>query len=174
MNYQPIAAGTTPTAEEWNGLLLPGVLVFRAFLNTAQSVPTRTTESVADALVWDTIDLDRLGGWAAGANASRYTATVAGWYTFAGSVGYNASSAGTFREAIWFQNGALSAAGRATPMMSTAIAATPLTAEARSLPLQMNVGDFVQLVPLQNSGGAITTATGSLRSFMSATYAGPP
>jgi hypothetical protein len=172
--YQPIAAGTTPTADEWNGYLLPGVLVFRAFLNTSQSVPTRSAEAVADALVWDTIDLDRLSGWAAGANASRWTCTVPGWYTFSGSVGYNASSAGTFREAIWFQNGALSPAGRATPMMSTAIAATPLTAEARTLSLSLSAGDYMQLVPLQNAGAALTTATGSLRSFMSATYAGPP
>lgn len=173
MAYQPIAAGSSPSADALNLALLPGVLAFRAFLAASQNITSRSAEVVGDALAWDTVDLDRFGAWSA-SSPTRWTCPLAGWWALAGSIAYNASAGGTLREAVWFVNGSLAPAGRAAPIVSSGISsAAAVTVEARTLPLLLSATDYVQLVPLQNSGGTLGTATGSPRPFMSATFAGP-
>lgn len=172
MPYEPFLAGQKVTASALNLALLTGVCVFRAYLTAGQSVPTRAAEAVGDALAWDTIDLDRFGGWSS-ASPTRYTVPLTGYWTPAGSVSYNNATTGTIREAIWFVNGSLATAGRAVPVASGSISAVALTAEARGTPLLLNAGEYIQLVPLQNSSGALNTATGSARPYMSMTYSGP-
>lgn len=170
--FQPTAAGQKLTAGILNDLLLIGATVFSATSNGAQSVPTRTTEAVGDAVIWDPPAVDLYGAWSSGA-ATRWTSPKAGNWTLAGGTSFAASTGGSFREAIWFQNGSLLSAGRSTPVMSTAIAATPITADARGITVTLAVGDYIELVPLQNSGTALTLAQGSLRPYMTVTYAGP-
>lgn len=172
MAFTPTLAGQKLTACALNDIALCGVTTFRAYCNTAQSIASRTTENVADAVIWDTIDLDLFGSWSSG-TGTRWTCPKAGWWTFSGSVGFAGSSAGTLREAIWFQNGSLLGAGRGVSVVSTTIATTALTAEARTLTLLCAAGDYIELIPLQNTGSALPLATSSLRSYMTATYAGP-
>lgn len=172
MAFAPTSAGQRLTAGTLNSLLLLGVTAFSAECNTAQSIPNRATEAVGDAVIWDNPPkIDLLGAWASGA-PTRFTCPVVGEWTLGGSIGYNASAGGSLREAIWFVNGVLALQGRGAGVVSTAIAATALTVGARQITVQLAVGDYVELVPFQNSGGALALATGSLRSYMTATYTG--
>lgn len=168
--FQPLAAGQRLTAEELNLNLMIGCTVFRAYRTTAQSI-TSGAETAANALSWNQIDLDRLSAGAL--NTTRWTCPTAGWWTVSGSISFNGSTAGSQRDAAWFVNGSLITAGRSRTFAETSIANTPLTVEARSLPVQLAVGDYVELIPVQNTGGAIDTATGSNTPYMAVTYSGP-
>lgn len=173
MAYTPFLAGQKVTAGNLNAAVLSGVAVFRAYRSTTQNIPTRGAENVADAMSWDDVGLDRLGGWASG-TPTRYTCQVAGWYSFSGSVAYGSQAGGTVRESIWFVNGALMAGGRSVPITATSIAAGAITAEARRVSLPMVAGDYIELVPFQDSGSNISAATGSFRSYITVYYGGLP
>ncbi|MGW4986309.1 hypothetical protein ACWEQ3_01480 [Streptomyces mirabilis] len=167
MAYAPLQPGQTLTAGTLNGALMAGGAVFRAFTTVAQSVTN--TESGANAMVWDTIDLDLLGGWSA-ANPTRWTCTVPGWYEISGAVGFNSNTTGTNRMGLWYLNGGLFMRSKSVggPFPSEA-----LTVEARSVAVPFAAGDYVELIPSHNATAAVTTATGSLRPYLSITGAGP-
>jgi hypothetical protein len=173
MAYTPFLAGQRLTAGALNAAVLSGVTVFRAYRSNAQTIPTRGSENIADAIQWDDIGLDRLGGWASG-SPTRYTAQVAGWYTFSGSVAYGSQAGGTVRESIWFTNGSLLASGRSVPFVASSVPTGSVTAEARRISLSFNVGDYIELVAFQDSGSSISVATGSFRSYIAVQYAGQP
>lgn len=167
------AAGQRITANDLNDASLPGKVVFRTYSGAGQSVPTRTTEMVADAIVWDSPQQDDYGGWSS-STPTRWTCMKAGMlWTLSGRLSFNGSIAGTLRQAIWYINGALPPAGRAVPVASSAISNASLTVEAAEQTLPLNVGDFVELVPLQNTGGPLAVATGSYRPIMAITCGGP-
>lgn len=175
MSFTPTLAGQRLTAGALNDIALIGATVFAITANSGQSVTSRTSEVVGDAVQWDPPGVDLYGAWSSG-NPTRFTCPKAGLWTLGGSIGFNASTGGTIREAIWYVNGSLLSIGRAVGTASTAIANIALTSAARTVTTALALGDFVELVPLQNSGlvsPALTLATGSLRSFMNATYAGP-
>jgi hypothetical protein len=88
-----------------------------------------------------------------------------------GSVAFQASTAGTTRGASWLVNGAVVAASTSRPIIS--VSNETCTAEARSLPVELDGDDYVQLVGIQETGGALSTAIASNRSFISVTYVGP-
>ncbi|MFD5050883.1 hypothetical protein ACFWMH_10630 [Streptomyces tendae] len=149
---------------------LIGRVVFLANRNASQTISSGG-DTGSNALQWDAVDLDLLGGWNAG-QPTRWTAPRAGWWTFQGAVAFNNSSAGTIRECCWYVNGGLISMGRSRPIVSSSIANTALTVDARAVPRLMAVGDYVELIPAQNSGAAVDTATGSLRPYISITYSG--
>jgi hypothetical protein len=173
MAYTPFLAGQRLTAGALNSAVLSGVTVFRAYRSTAQTIPTRSAENIADAIQWDDVGLDRFGGWTGG-SPTRYTAQIAGWYSFSGSVAYGSQAGGTIREAVWFTNGSLLAAGRSVPWVASAVPTGAITAEARRVSLSFNVGDYIELTPFQDSGSSISAATGSFRSYIAVQYAGQP
>ncbi|MFM9634389.1 hypothetical protein ACKI10_43410 [Streptomyces galilaeus] len=164
-------AGMRTTADRLYETDLIGRTVFAATRSISQTIPTGA-EVAANAISWDVIDLDVLGGWTAG-QPTRYTITRSGWWVLKGSVAFNSSTAGTYRDCCWFINGGLPTGGRSRALVSTAIAAVSLTVPARSRPMLLAVGDYVQLVPSHNVGADLGTATGSLRPDVSLTYAGP-
>jgi hypothetical protein len=172
MAYSPFTAGQRLTAVALNAALLSGVLIFRAYRSNAQSIPNRVAEDIADALQWDEISVDRLGCWSSGA-PTRFTCTTAGWHSFSGGVGLNTQSGGTLREAVWFLNGILMPAGRSVSIIESTVPGGTLTAEGRRPSILMAVGDYVELVPFQNSGVSIATASGSYRPYITVHYAGP-
>lgn len=167
--WQP---GMIMTEERLNDAAMIGAALFLANRSTTQAITTGA-ESAANAVSWTDIELDALGGWSA-ANPTRWTAPRDGWYKLEGSVGFNGSTAGEIRDAIWFVNGALISMGRARTIASTAISGDPLTIEARAIPRLLAEGDYVELIAAQDSGSSLNTATGSLRPFISITYAGAP
>lgn len=169
--FQPFAAGAKVTAATLDLNLMIGLVVFRAYLNTNQSIPTGT-EAAANACAWSQIDLDLLAGFSAGA-PTLWTVPIDGWWTLSGGVGFNGNAGGSQRDALWFIDGATIVAGRARTFAETGIAATPLSVEARTIPLLLSAGQTVALVPAHNVGSALLTATGTFASYMSVTYSGP-
>ncbi|WP_411132735.1 hypothetical protein [Streptomyces sp. 030-HV] len=162
--------GMRATADRMYDTDLIGRVVFLANRATNQSISSGA-DNVANALQWDEVNYDLLGVFNP-AQPTRWTCPRAGWWTFQGAVGFNAAAGGTTRECCWYVNGGLISMGRARPISGT-IAGNPLTVDARSVPRLMAVGDYVQLVPAQDSGSALLTATGSFRSYISITYSGP-
>lgn len=165
------SAGQRLTADAANAASEIGMVVFRAYRSSSQSI-TSGTETVSNAIVWDAIDLDRHGAGAV--SSSLWTAPFAGWWTLAGGVAFNGAASGTVRDALWYVNGALQAAGRARfAAASGSMPSAILTVEARTIPYLLSAGDTVQLVAAHDATGSQTTATGSFRCYMSVTYSGP-
>ncbi|MFG3323716.1 hypothetical protein ACGF3J_37295 [Streptomyces sp. NPDC048171] len=165
-------AGMRLTAARLYETDLIGRTVFLANRGTGQSISSGT-DSASNAVQWDEVTFDVLGGWSAG-QPTRWTCPRAGWWTFQGAVGFNSSTGGTVRECCWYVNGGLISMGRSHPINMSSIASGALTVDARAVPRLMSVGDYVQLVAGQNSGSALDTATGSYRPYISITYSGPP
>ncbi|RKN61855.1 hypothetical protein D7231_31780 [Streptomyces klenkii] len=147
--------------------------MFFAARDAAQSMTSSSVGASSNALSWDNVSVDVLGGWAIG-NPTRFTPTIAGWYQLAGAASFNASTGGTVRGVSWLVNGSLPVAATARDHATTAIANTSLTAMARTLPVQLNGStDYVELAPFQDSGSALDTATGSTRPYVAVFFAGP-
>lgn len=164
-------AGMKTTADRLYDTDLIGRVVFLANRATNQSISSGA-DSVANALQWDEVSLDVLGGFDP-AQPTRWTAPRAGWWTLQGAASFNQATGGTTRECCWYVNGGLISMGRSRPIVSGGIANAPLTVDARSIPRLMSAGDWVQMVPAQDSGAALNTATGSFRPYISITYSGP-
>jgi hypothetical protein len=168
-----IPAGQTLTAGTLNASFQVGQLVFRATRDTAQSIATSTVATTANALSWETINYDDLTGWSSG-DPTRYTPPVAGWYMCTGAGSFASSTAGVVRGVGWLTNGSLPDASGARPHATTAFASAALTAEARSVPFEFNgTTDYVELAPFQDTGGALNTATGSVRPYIAVYYVAP-
>jgi hypothetical protein len=168
--FTPVLSGMRLTATRLNDLLMIGASVFLANRATAQTIPTGG-DAAANAVQWDDVGSDLLGGWSAGSPA-RWTAPRTGWWQLAGGVAFDASTGGTTRECVWYVNGGAIGMGRARTFGNT-MAAVPITVEARTLPVRLNAGDYVELVPAQNSGANLNLATGSYRPYVAITYGGP-
>ncbi|MYX36720.1 MULTISPECIES: hypothetical protein [unclassified Streptomyces] len=170
MAFNLAPAGGRIQAGKTNQLYMIGALVFSALRSASQSIPTGT-EAVANALQWDTVQLDALAAWNS-QQPTRWTAPFAGWWTLSGSIALNGSAGGSTRDALWYINGSAPTAGRARTYAGT-IVASPLTVEARTLPRLLAAGDYVELVPAHNAGAAVSTATGTYAPYMAVTYSGP-
>ncbi|WP_432159263.1 hypothetical protein [Streptomyces sp. bgisy153] len=167
--FQP---GQIMTAGRANGAALIGATVFRARqATTAQSI-TSGADTASNAIQWQDIDHDLLGGWSAG-QPTRWTAPQGGWWELSGAVSFASSAGGQIRECVWYVSGAIISAGRGRPMPNTALSASALTVEARTIPVDLAAGDYVELIAAQNSGASLTTFTGSYSPYIEVTYAGP-
>ncbi|MGA5669022.1 hypothetical protein ACPCTG_26505 [Streptomyces pseudogriseolus] len=150
-----------------------GRLVFAATRDTAQSISSGLVPDTANALRWETITLDLLGGWAAG-TPNRYRPTIPGWYRCEGAASLAANTTGGIRGIGWMLNGSLPAASGARPQVASAYSSATVTMSARGLPLLFNGStDYLELAPFQNTGAALDTATGSIRPYIAVYYVGP-
>ncbi len=104
-------------------------------------------------------DLDTANGHSTSSNTSRYTATVAGWYDLDGGHRFSASATGS-RGARFSKNGAVIGSS------DNIIPATPsgqMALSAKSITVQLGVGDYVELEAWQNTGGNLVVDAGSFR-----------
>ncbi|GEC02947.1 hypothetical protein SSP24_06020 [Streptomyces spinoverrucosus] len=174
MTFIPFAGwqpGMIITEERANSSALIGRVVFSAIKTTSQAITSNGNPVVANALNWDNIVTDLLGGWSA-AQPSRWTPPMPGLYQLDGCITFSgpAGAAGAVRNAAWFVNGALVLGGNnRTPSPGATVSAC----DARSTPVLLNAGDYVQLVPSQDTGADLGTATGSYMPTMIVTYKGP-
>jgi hypothetical protein len=116
------------------------------------------TSSSGAAVTFDSTTTDTYGGHSNSTNNSRYTAQVTGWYWVVGTVTW-ANVAGGNRNVSINKNGS------GVPQFGTAVpAASSLVfpaGQATAL-VQLNAGDYVEVVAYQDSGGAVSThANGS-------------
>ncbi|MHA4819322.1 hypothetical protein ACXZ65_33790 [Streptomyces aculeolatus] len=166
-----VQPGQQLTAARLNAGFMVGMLLFRATRDTAQNITSGNNPLGANALAWETIEVDDLGGWAS-ATPTRYTCRLAGWYELSGDVGFESRTAGTVRGVGWFLNGSLMQAGHGTRVTATPTAIATVVA-ARTVNLPLNPGDYVELIPVQNAGAALATTTGGGRPSMNVTYKRP-
>ena len=107
------------------------------------------TTSVAAVVNFTVEDVDTTDMHSTTTNPSRFTATYAGWYEVAGQVTFAANAAGRRRTYLQV-NG--------TPVPSSGVYLAAGVAEQISVPRQsmlvfLNVGDYLEMVAWQNSGG---------------------
>jgi hypothetical protein len=158
----PVMATEAPggflTGALWNanvkalGDFLSNPPVFSGYAVASQSIPNNTFT----AMSIDTEVFDSDGGHSTTTNTSRYTCQVAGLYLLSGEVVLPASGAGT-RGAEFMVNGITAVIGSEqlcapSPGFATTIAPTASY-------VRLAVGDYVQLMGFQNSGGAVSTST---------------
>lgn len=98
-------------------------------------------------------DVDGVGGHNPAVNPSRYTARYPGWYEVAGGVSYAASA--TNRRLCWWRVNGVDVPG--SEGGSPGSAAGTLGTVARTKLLYLAIGDYVELMAYQDSGGALLT-----------------
>lgn len=122
------------------------------------SITQSIANTTATALTWDTEDYDTAGGHSTVTNTSRYTVQTgyAGKYRLNATVFYAGNATGD-REVFFFKNGAAIAGSQNNAIPG---AASACSAQSQVL-VQLAVGDYVEAYTFQNSGGALSTTTGS-------------
>lgn len=157
----PISSTTfgVPVANNLTVLANPPIARMRN--STTQTAATSTYT----ALTWDTEDFDTVGGHSTVTNTSRYTVQTgyAGYYRVTGAITWASNATGR-RTATIAVNGT-NKAGTETNS-GAAGSANPWTIFTQAI-LLLAVGDYVELVGWQNSGGNLATAiTGSSESYL--------
>lgn len=127
-----------------------GVPRFKGYASTAQSLATGTTDT---PITLDTEDYDSDNGHSTSTNTSRYTIQVAGTYAIAATLAIATNATGNRKAGINInganaRGGAVQAPGFASNSWCTAVYTEQ----------PLSVGDYVELVGWQTSGGALSTS----------------
>lgn len=124
---------------------------------SAQSIANST--SVAITLNAEDVDsdVDGVGGHDNVTNNTRYTARYAGWYWIGGGIGY-ASNATGVRIVEWWINGILV---DGSGVCLSAVSGVSSRVPARAMLIFLAIGDYVECMAFQTSGGALNTAVSS-------------
>jgi hypothetical protein len=129
--------------------------LFIALQQTAQSIPNAfgggTPLTFGDP---GGIVVDSYNGHSTSTNPTRYVAQVAGWYLVEGRSGWAPSATG-LRIAGTSVNGAVQKYGTSAP-----VGGSNWLASVSDI-LYLNVGDYVELLGYQTSGGALNTNSGA-------------
>lgn len=156
------AGGILPTTTENANIRDP--LLFledRPACQVRQTTLQALTTATFTAVTFTTEDYD--GGFGSvvhhdnATNNTRITAQYSGWYLISGGVGFAANATGQ-RLARWSVNGTQVNAG---DLLINTAAANVVQAPARTMLVSLNVGDYVELLAWQNSGGSLNTAVGT-------------
>jgi len=124
------------------------------YQNSGQAIPTGTADTT---LTFDSTLIDTYNGHSNSVNNSRYTAQVAGWYRANAYCSFGINSTG-YRSVGIKKNGSFiqSSVMQGLPgSASWGTFATPTTY------VFMNVGDFLEVVVSQTSGGSLTNVVGA-------------
>jgi hypothetical protein len=154
--FTTYVAGSVLTAASLNtNVRDPGIF----FLSTPvcelrQTSAQSLTNGVPAAILFDTEDIDTDGMHSTASNTSRVTAVTAGRYQFSGG-GTFANNATGVRSVNWSLNGT---ANNGSPVQAINVGASSVPElAARTKTILMAVGQFVELVAAQSSGGALNT-----------------
>lgn len=105
------------------------------------------------ALTFDAEDWDNYGGHSTATNTSRYTCQVAGIYVFSGKISFAANTTGR-RATRWSKNGS-DVTGGQTAIIATST--SDIEHPATTIQISLAVGDYVELLGYQESGGNLAT-----------------
>ena len=150
------SSGTVATSSEANTYIRDPIafLLNRPIANLRQTVVQSIANAAGVAITFDAEDFDTANGHDNVTNNSRYTAVYAGRYLLGGGVSYAANATGV-RGAYWYVNGSTVAG---TEVIIPASGGGIVTSvPARSVLTFLNVGDYVELIAYQTSGGALNT-----------------
>jgi hypothetical protein len=122
-------------------------------LRISQTTTQTLTTGVWTSITMDASVTDPTAMHSTVTNNSRATAVTAGWYWAAGGVAFAANATGT-RGARFAVNGTVV---QGSAQFGPPTAAGSLAIAAVSMPLFLNVGDYVEIQGVQNSGGNLAT-----------------
>lgn len=166
--WQP---GMIITEARANSAALMGRVIFKATRDTNQAISntSQANPDPANALQWETISTDDLGGWSA-SQPARYTCQLPGWYKVNAKVGFNANTLGSGRTLSIYVGTVLQPGGH----YRTATTFTnQVHTQDASLTVLLAVGEYIQLVPGQDTGDPLNTATGGVRPVVEIEFARP-
>lgn len=153
--------GQVITDASLNARDMVGKLVFQAGRAAVQAIANNTVTAIS----WDTPTVDTLGAYSGG-SPTRFTPTVAGWYTFSGIYSF-ASNSTNSRAGYWRLNGTSVNAVQIPGHSQSPTETMP------SISIQMNgTTDYVELGVYQDSGGSLNTVTGANKPFINVIYSG--
>lgn len=163
-------AGFVPDADDFTTMV--DALTFLSSpprMQARQTVAQSLTSGVFSAITCTTEDYDQDPNGTSTqhdtvTNPSRFTALFSGRYTLSGAVGFAASATGR-RLTKWQVNGVdVNGSGLAIPATAASVGKIP----AVTIDVLLAVGDYVELLGAQESGGALNTAVGGAtdQSFM--------
>jgi hypothetical protein len=118
-----------------------------------QSIPSSTFTAITFTTEDVDTDVDGVGGHSNAINTSRFTSRYSGWYEIGGGVAYAANATGR-RLAHFYVNGA---AVNGAQVALPATAANDSAVPAKLTLVYLAVGDYVELMAYQESGGALNT-----------------
>jgi hypothetical protein len=154
----PVIATEVPgsylTAAVWNANIYNGLTYnlnrphFVARQATAQSFTSGTNTVVT----WDNIDVDSYGGYNGSVDATKYTVQAAGWYLISYAICWANNTTGN--RAVYVQKNGSSLTGS----WSSAAASSSYPTCNSVFRALCAVGDTLQIVAQQGSGGSLSTA----------------
>lgn len=133
---------------------------------SAQSIP----HAAFTAIQFNAEDSDSAGGHDNVTNNTRYTSQRTGRYQISGAIGWVNSATG-FRATQWWKNGAVVTGSQ---LSFVPITGAETQVSARTMIVQLNSGDFIELRGYQESGGGAlnTSVLGDTQSSMSVEFVG--
>ena len=160
--YNGQLAITTDTGLTWvrrSGAWVSSPNRPRVQMSATAAQPSPLATATFTPIVFNAEDYDNFNGHDLVTNPTRYTCQVAGWYTLSGGIGYAVSGTGS-RGAIWQKNGSFIANSQCMYASSGSLVSTIIS--AKTVDVQLAVGDYVELCGYQNSGGTLAlTASGA-------------
>lgn len=168
VSVPPLTAVPTPITAAWLNANVRDTIRFLTYPPVCKAHYTAGTSTVPNnslatpaVINLTTVDVDNYGNFTTGA-AAKYTAPYSGRYLFAGQVTFAASSTATTYACGLLVNGTTLYYGGIVRFAGTALAGGASVTKR----LRLTFGDTVQLVAVQQSGGALaynTTASNQTR-----------
>lgn len=144
----------TKLVDPINFLQNPPLAVLR------QTVAQTLANNTSTVITFTTEDEDSENGHDNSTNPSRYTAVYAGWYWVAGAICYSTSATGARYTWLRVNGSDLNGSMSSLPTVSSADFAGVAT---RARLVSLVVGDYVELVGHQTSGGNLDTVISPAR-----------
>lgn len=127
---------------------------------TTQGTGQSLTSTTFTPIAFDTNVIDTYSGHSTTVNNSRYTAVVSGYYLALATVNFG-SNAGAGQRSVGFQiNGGGIITNTQSTVPSGSIGFTALTTAHLAF---LNVGDYIETLGYQSTGGSLTTLTAGMR-----------
>lgn len=171
----PVFGSGFATDDELNQLcdvvrfLLGSTTILRPIAHLHQLTLQTFTTGVPAVVNFDGETFDDALGHDNAVNNSRYTFVYGGKFLVAGAVGWAVSAAGN-RKAWWQTNATTIQDGA---ILSAGVATNPMILTARTMLIQATIGDYVELLATQTSGGNLNTSVlNGDQSTMSIMFAG--
>lgn len=128
------------------------------YARVVQNTPQSLTNGAVTAITMDTVMFSGGIVWDSG-NATRIPVALAGIYQVNVGVLFAASGAGSYRQ-LWVHKNGSTAVRHAYNILCPVSSTQVLSVTGSSL-MSLAAGDYLELIAVQDSGGALSTSTGS-------------
>lgn len=149
--------GVLPTSQLTQAMAALAFMMDPPRAQLRQTVAQSLTTGIAAAVTFTTEDYDTALGHDTSTNPSRYVSQYPGRYKISGGASFAANATGR-RITKWQINGAdVMGSQVSLPTTAASVCGVP----ARTLEVYLDVDDYLELIVIQESGGALNTAVSS-------------